>query len=97
MHIFLTKAIINQHADRGIKVIEFDKSYVITSGAIDQARQRGVTLKQVEKANLEACHAESEVDGQAAQAVKAAIVARLGYAPPELDAIIQGVLKNLKK
>lgn len=100
MHTFLTKSCINQHADNDVKLIEIDKTVIVTSEARDQAFKRGVILKMVEKADnphginepLPTPQQRKEVQAQ----VRSAVIARLGFEPEALDSIITNVLNNGK-
>lgn len=100
MHTFITKSLIDKHADAGIKVIEVDKTVVVTSEARDQAFKRGVELKRVEVAN---CHMQDDPNcpplppaDDVKSKVRAAVIARLGFEPASLDAIISGVMAKTK-
>lgn len=94
MHTFITKSLINKHADSGVKRIEIDDTVIVTSEAWDQALRRGITLQRVEKA---ACHisANGACDDEQAEIrakVKAAVISKLGFEPDELETVIDRVL-----
>jgi hypothetical protein len=98
--LFLTASDIDHHADRGVKEIPIDDNVVLTDIAREQARARGVRLVRVDNAvpSIAECHTtiadkkESDVHGQ----VRAAVIAHLGSAPGNLDAIITKILSGLK-
>lgn len=96
MRKFLTKSLIDKHADCGIKVIEIDLSTVVTSEAADQARRRGVELKRIDKAN---CHIENGTCSEEHEAirgqVRAAVIGKLGFDSEAVDSAIDVVLARM--
>ena len=99
MRKFITKVLIDKHADCGIKVIEIDATTVVTSEASDQARKRGVELRQVDRAD---CHMSenSECGTQEHEAirsqVRAAVISQLGFEPEMVDRAVDAVLARMK-
>ncbi|NLG98742.1 MAG: hypothetical protein GX491_15405 [Chloroflexi bacterium] len=96
MHTVITKSLINQHADSGVKRIEIDDTVIVTSEAWDQAMRRGITLVRVEKA---ACHvsANGACEDERAEVrakVKAAVISKLGFEPDGLETMIDRVLNQ---
>jgi hypothetical protein len=88
---FITKQDIDACADKGTDVIEIDDRVTVTDAAREHARERGVRLERV---------AGAVADGPSTQggspptagAVRAAVIAQLGAAPDDLDAVIRAVL-----
>jgi len=99
MRKFLTKSLIDKHADAGIKVIEIDATTVVTSEASDQARRRGVELKRVDQAD---CHLSEnaactpEEREKIRSQVRAAVIAKLGFESEMIDRSVDAVLARMK-
>ena len=97
MRKFLTKTLIDKHADCGIKIIEIDKTTIVTSEAADQARRRGVELKRVDQAD---CHLENGACTEQHEAirsqVRAAVIGKLGFESEMVDRVIDTVLSRMK-
>jgi hypothetical protein len=99
MRKFITKNLIDKHADCGILLIEIDRSVVVTGEAREHAMRRGVTLKTVENAE---CHmsetgACTPEDRQVVAAkVRATVIAELGFEPVAIDLAIANVLARMK-
>lgn len=98
MRKFLTKSLIDKHADSGIKLIEIDDSTIVTGEASDQARRRGVELRLVERA---ACHLENgECSAEAHEGlrkqVRAAVIGQLGFESDMIDRAVDAVLARMR-
>lgn len=97
MRKFITKSLINKHADCGITVIEIDPTTIVTSEAADQARRRGVELKRIDQAN---CHLENGACSEEHEAirkqVRAAVVNQLGFESEMIDRAVDSVLARMK-
>ena len=97
MRKFITKILIDKHADSGIKLIEIDDSTIVTSEASDHARRRGVELKRVQQADCHiengACSGEHEA---LRQKVRAAVIGKLGFESESVDRAVDAVLAQLK-
>lgn len=97
MRKFLTKSLIDKHADAGITIIEIDDTTIVTSEASDQARRRGIELKRIDRAN---CHMEncngSEEHGAIRAQVRAAVIGKLGFESEMVDQAVDTVLAKMK-
>jgi hypothetical protein len=99
MRKFLTKLLIDKHADCGIKVIEIDANTIVTSEASDQARRRGVELRRVDQAD---CHLSksatctSEEQEAIRKQVRAAVISKLGFESEMVDRAVDSVLARMK-
>jgi hypothetical protein len=99
MRKFLTKTLIDKHADCGIKVIEIDPTTIVTSEAADQARRRGVTFKHIEQAD---CHMSEnstctpEEHAAIRSQVRAAVITQLGFESEMVDRAVDAVLTRMK-
>lgn len=97
MRKFLTKTLIDKHADCGIKLIEIDTTTIVTSEASDQARRRGVELKRIDQAN---CHLENGACSEEHEAirgqVRAAVIGKLGFESEMIDRAVDTVLARMK-
>lgn len=98
MRKFLTKSLIDKHADAGVLYIEIDKVAVVTSEAWDQARKRGVEIKRVEQVDYSSEHTACapEEHQKLRQAVRAAVIGKLGLEPAQVDRAIDAVLARMK-
>ena len=96
--IFLTAREIDEHADCGVFEIEIDNNIVVTDIGQERARDRGVRLVRVQKASMPLDHppCQAKQQDQLKDQVRAAVIARLGGTPENLDAIITRVLNGLK-
>lgn len=99
MRKFITKNLIDKHADAGIKLIEIDKTTIVTSEAADQARRRSVELRIVEDANCHmsenaACTPE-EHEALRSQ-VRSAVIGKLGFESEMIDRAVDNVLARMK-
>lgn len=95
MRKFLTKSLIDKHADAGIKIIEIDEMTIVTGEAADQARRRGLELRRVDRAN---CHMEgtcSEEHQAVRSQVRAAVIGKLGFESEMIDRAVDAVLARL--
>lgn len=96
MRKFITKTLIDKHADCGIKVIEIDDSTVVTSEASDQARRRNVILKRVDQAN---CHLENGACGEEHEAIRkqvlAAVIGKIGYESEAVTRAVDSILAQM--
>jgi hypothetical protein len=97
MRKFLTKNLIDKHADCGIKLIEIDMTTIVTSEAADQARRRGVELKRIDQAN---CHMENRACSEEHEAilkqVRSAVISKLGFESEMVDRAVESVLARMK-
>ncbi len=85
---FLTKRDIEDLAAAGTTQIELDAQTVVTDAARERARELGVRL--VPGAGPMSATAGADLHAQ----VRAAVIARLGSAPADLDTIITRVLQG---
>jgi hypothetical protein len=92
MRRFITKSEIDALVDQGIDVIEVDDSLTVTDIAREHARQRGVRIVRVEKAAA-AADAGTLPPGVLRASVRKAVISRLGVEPPDLDRVIERVLR----
>jgi hypothetical protein len=93
---FLTARDIDEQADNGVAVIEICDDIVLTDVARERARERGVKLERVTSAAVSQAPANSQQYDQVKNRVRAAIIAKLGSTPENLDAIINKVLNGMK-
>lgn len=97
MRKFLTKNLIDKHADCGIKVIEIDMTTIVTSEGADQARRRGVELKRIDQPN---CHIENGACMEKHEAirkqVRSAVIGKLGFESEMIDRAVDSVLARMK-
>lgn len=99
MRKFITKNLIDKHADCGILLIEIDRSVVVTGEAREHAMRRGVTLKLVENAD---CHMSEtgacspEERKVISEKVRASVIAKLGFEPASIDLAISTILSRMK-
>lgn len=95
--IVLTAKDIDKHADAGIFELEIDNNIIVTDIGVERARERKVKLVRVQKSNFEKCHSAAGVSHSAdeiKEKVRAAVIAKLGSTPENLDAIIGKVLSQ---
>ena len=95
---FLTAREIDEHADCGVKELEIDDTIVVTDIGQERARERGVRLVRVQKASIPADHSTTrpQLSQDVKMQVRSAVIARLGAAPENLDAVINKVIGELK-
>jgi hypothetical protein len=95
---FLTARDIDEHANNGIFVIHVCDEVVVTDIGRERARERGVKLERLPPGAMPAPHPECNAApaDQIAERVRAAVIAKLGSAPDNLDAIISKVVNGSK-
>lgn len=93
---FLTARDIDEHANNGIFEIHIADDVVVTDVGRERARERKVKLTRLapgEKADPHPDCSKEPVD-QIHERVRAAVIARLGGTPENLDAVIEKVLNK---
>ena len=93
---FLTARDIDEHADRGVMEIQIDDNVVITDIGRERARERQVRIVRVPPGTVLPDHppCENTPPDQLRQKVRAAVIAKLGSAPENLDVIINKILEK---
>ncbi|MDZ4159693.1 MAG: hypothetical protein U1B80_07875 [Anaerolineaceae bacterium] len=95
---FLTAKDVDEHADRGVMEIQINDEVVITDFGRERALERGVKIIRLAPgAPLPAhppCCAGSREELHAK--VRAAVIAKLGGTPENLDVVIRKALNGLK-
>lgn len=97
---FITKRDIEDYARAGVKLLELDDNTVITDEARQRASDLGVQVRKVAQAQPLPPAPLPPAPAAAADAlvrqVRAAVIAQLGAAPADLDAIIARVLGQMR-
>jgi hypothetical protein len=98
---FITKADIDELADRGETTLELDARATITDLAREHAQQRGVRVVRAADAHAPAAathdapaSATEPGSDEVRAAVRSAVIGRLGEVPGGLDAAIDRVLRS---
>lgn len=95
---FLTARDIDEHADNGIFEIHITNDIVVTDVGRERARERKVRLVWLPPGAVLPPHPPCNAPGMEpiSEQVRAAVIAKLGSAPDNLDAIIKKVVAGLK-
>lgn len=98
---FITAQAIDDLADRGATELPVDDRTTVTDVARERARERGVAIVARDvPAPTSAAPAAAGVEvppadrGRVRAEVRAAVIARLGVEPPQLDRLIDRVLDS---
>lgn len=110
MRRFITKVDIDTLLAAGKTTLECPPDTTITDLALEYARSRGMSVRRVDAASSSYSSSSSSsasassagassaaaASGDAAEraAVRAAVVAKLGSAPPDLDAVIERAMRG---
>ena len=106
MRRFITKVDIDTLLAAGKTTLECPPDTTITDLALEYARSRGMSVRRVDAASSSSSSSSSAssagassaaaASGDAAEraAVRAAVVAKLGSAPPDLDAVIERAMRG---
>jgi hypothetical protein len=96
---FITARDVDELADRGAAELQVDETTTVTDVARERARERGVAIVAIGASGATVGTAASAVvpvppadRGRVRAEVRAAVIARLGVEPPQLERIIDRVL-----
>lgn len=99
---FVTKADVAAAAESGERVLRVGRRDTVTDVAREHAQQRGIRIERTDEDSVRAPASGGPVESGSATAapeitrrrVRRAVIAALGTAPDDLDAVIDKVLRD---